>query len=203
MLWDRFLVQLSWSMSSTIFTSPLKDFFLSPGWPRLHKRMQLNWFSLCHDFPFSVGDILWSEFSGFIQNIAKDVNFYTLPETNIAPKDGWLEDDRLLLGWIPGRYKLLASGSVDCGTGSPLQTLEVKVGGPVHRRSSAEGYDTVHYAAWRHQLPGWRGFEMTREIPQKKTHTCCVLGDMFLESSHRVGYVIFVLRMEWGKWPHQ
>ena len=37
----------------------------------------------------------------------------TLPETNIAPENGWLEDDRFLSGWLPGRCELLGSGSVD------------------------------------------------------------------------------------------
>ena len=36
----------------------------------------------------------------------------TLPETNIAPENGWLEYDRFLLGWPIFRCELLVSGSV-------------------------------------------------------------------------------------------
>ena len=41
------------------------------------------------------------------------LSFSTLPETNIAPENGWLEDDPFLLG--PGLFsgaKMLVSGSV-------------------------------------------------------------------------------------------
>ena len=34
----------------------------------------------------------------------------TLPETNIAPENGWLEYDRFLLGWPIFRGELLVSG---------------------------------------------------------------------------------------------
>ena len=38
---------------------------------------------------------------------------FTLPETNIfAPENGWLEDDRFLLGWPIFRGELLVSGRV-------------------------------------------------------------------------------------------
>ena len=36
----------------------------------------------------------------------------TLPKTNIAPKNGWLEYDRFLLGWPIFRGELLVSGRV-------------------------------------------------------------------------------------------
>ena len=38
-------------------------------------------------------------------------------ETNslqLAPKTGWLEDDRFLLGWLPDRCELLVSQRVTC-----------------------------------------------------------------------------------------
>ena len=38
---------------------------------------------------------------------------HTLPETNIAPENGWLEYDRFLLGWSIFRDELLVSGRVD------------------------------------------------------------------------------------------
>ena len=37
----------------------------------------------------------------------------TLPETNIAPENGWLEYDRFLLGWPILRGELLVSGRVN------------------------------------------------------------------------------------------
>ena len=37
---------------------------------------------------------------------------FTLPKTNIAPENGWLEYDRFLLGWPTFRGELLVSGSV-------------------------------------------------------------------------------------------
>ena len=34
-------------------------------------------------------------------------------ESNIAPENGWLEDEILLLGRLPGRCELLVSGRVN------------------------------------------------------------------------------------------
>ncbi len=42
----------------------------------------------------------------------KLVSRIALPETNIAPENGWLEDDPFLLGWLMFRGELLVSGSV-------------------------------------------------------------------------------------------
>ena len=40
------------------------------------------------------------------------INLYEiiLPETNISPDNGWLEDELFLLGWFPGRCELAVSG---------------------------------------------------------------------------------------------
>ena len=39
----------------------------------------------------------------------------TLTKRNVAPENGWLEDDRFLLGWLPGRCELLVSRRVYVG----------------------------------------------------------------------------------------
>ena len=38
---------------------------------------------------------------GYVAGVLLDFlfSYSTLPETNIAPENGWLEDDRFLLGW--------------------------------------------------------------------------------------------------------
>ena len=46
----------------------------------------------------------------------------TLPKTNVAPENGWLEDDPFLLGWFPGRCELLVSRRVVFG-GTPWYNL--------------------------------------------------------------------------------
>ena len=50
-----------------------------------------------------------------------------LPETNIAPENGWLEYDRFLLGWPIFRCELLVSGSVShylrSGFNKTIQTV--------------------------------------------------------------------------------
>ena len=61
------------------------------------------------------------ELSAWLRNPCLKINYPllprisdvgTLPETYIAPENGWLEYDHFLLGWPIFRGKLLALGSV-------------------------------------------------------------------------------------------
>ncbi len=53
-------------------------------------------------------------YARIVQSLRADVHStrVTPPETNIAPKNGWLEYDRFLLGWPIFWGELLVSGSV-------------------------------------------------------------------------------------------
>ena len=47
---------------------------------------------------------------GGVPTVGGNWKAYTLPQTNIAPENGWLEEDCILFGWLPGRCELLVSG---------------------------------------------------------------------------------------------
>ena len=49
----------------------------------------------------------------------------TLTKSNVAPENGWLEDDRFLLGWLPGRCELLVSRSVYVRVTSQIFTYHI------------------------------------------------------------------------------
>ena len=49
---------------------------------------------------------------GLVSHRIHGTGIFTLPETNMAPENGWLEYDRFLLGWPIFRGELLVLGSV-------------------------------------------------------------------------------------------
>ena len=46
------------------------------------------------------------------QTAASDAGRITIPEANLAPENGWLEDDRFLLGFVLFSGVMLVSGRV-------------------------------------------------------------------------------------------
>jgi len=63
--------------------------------------------------------------AGFFGGVVLVQGHTSYPKRNVASENGWLEDDRFLLGWLPGRCELLVSRSVCVRVISQIFTYHV------------------------------------------------------------------------------